>query len=229
LNVLVNKLPRANRALLEALSTFLLSIVNNADVNKMNVRNGKLACTESARCASANPLTVGIVFSPTLNVPGPLISCFVEELPSIFGTPIDEASSPIKTRKENAVPPSQIAELRSPRKQMFSDLPTPSYTQPTFQSLGALHATNPHVVPYANDSGLAQYQMAPQGDGSYGSLNDALRSPTVFGTAANGTPAPRDVKSKRRESSMMFVTTPQQVPKQQPSKSRLREEEGASF
>ena len=41
LNVLVNKLPEANRALLEALSSFLLSIVNNADVNKMNVRNGE--------------------------------------------------------------------------------------------------------------------------------------------------------------------------------------------
>lgn len=40
LNALVNKLPRANRALLEALSSILLSIVENADVNKMNVRNG---------------------------------------------------------------------------------------------------------------------------------------------------------------------------------------------
>jgi RalA-binding protein 1 len=42
LNVLVNRLPRPNRVLLQALSEFLLSIVNNADVNKMNVRNGKL-------------------------------------------------------------------------------------------------------------------------------------------------------------------------------------------
>lgn len=41
LNVLVNKLPRPNRVLLQALSEFLLSIVNNADINKMNVRNGK--------------------------------------------------------------------------------------------------------------------------------------------------------------------------------------------
>ena len=41
LNVLVNQLPKANRALIEALSSFLLSIVNNAEINKMNVRNGK--------------------------------------------------------------------------------------------------------------------------------------------------------------------------------------------
>ena len=44
LNVLVNKLPRANLALLAALSSFLLSIVNNSEVNKMNVRNGKFSC-----------------------------------------------------------------------------------------------------------------------------------------------------------------------------------------
>jgi RalA-binding protein 1 len=45
LNVLVNRLPRPNRVLLQALSEFLLSIVNNADVNKMNVRNGMLLPT----------------------------------------------------------------------------------------------------------------------------------------------------------------------------------------
>lgn len=41
LNVLVNRLPRHNRALLEALSAFMLLIVNNVLVNKMNVRNRK--------------------------------------------------------------------------------------------------------------------------------------------------------------------------------------------
>lgn len=43
LNVLVNRLPRPNRALLHALSAFLGTIVDNAEVNKMNVRNG--TCT----------------------------------------------------------------------------------------------------------------------------------------------------------------------------------------
>lgn len=45
LNVLVNQLPRPNRALLEALSRFLLSIVSNAEINKMNVRNGESHAT----------------------------------------------------------------------------------------------------------------------------------------------------------------------------------------
>lgn len=41
LNALVNRLPRPNRALLEALSAFMLLIVNNVGVNKMSVRNRK--------------------------------------------------------------------------------------------------------------------------------------------------------------------------------------------
>lgn len=39
LNALVNRLPQPNRALLEALSAFMLLIVNNVGVNKMSVRN----------------------------------------------------------------------------------------------------------------------------------------------------------------------------------------------
>ncbi len=38
---LVLKLPQANWSLLRALSAFLISIVNNSEVNKMTVRNGK--------------------------------------------------------------------------------------------------------------------------------------------------------------------------------------------
>ena len=40
-NVLVNKLPRANRELLDILSTFLREIVDRESINKMSVRNGK--------------------------------------------------------------------------------------------------------------------------------------------------------------------------------------------
>ena len=41
-NSLVNRLPAPNRALLEALSAFMLLVVNNVEANKMNVRNRKL-------------------------------------------------------------------------------------------------------------------------------------------------------------------------------------------
>jgi RalA-binding protein 1 len=39
-NVLVHQLPAANYALLQALCAFLIEVINNSDLNKMNVRNG---------------------------------------------------------------------------------------------------------------------------------------------------------------------------------------------
>lgn len=112
-NVLVHKLPRVNFELLRHVASFLIEIVDNAAVNKMTVRN------------------VGIVFAPTLNIPAPLISFFLTDFPDIFGAPIDEASSPIHEIRTST---SQTGdEIRSPRRQMFSDIPTPAYNETTFQ------------------------------------------------------------------------------------------------
>jgi RalA-binding protein 1 len=112
-NVLVHKLPRANFELLRHMSSFLIEIVDNSGQNKMTVRN------------------VGIVFAPTLNIPAPLISFFLTDYPDIFGTALDEASSPIHEIRNNT---SYLGDdgLRSPRRQMFSDLPTPAYNQTSF-------------------------------------------------------------------------------------------------
>jgi RalA-binding protein 1 len=112
-NVLVHKLPRANFELLRHMSSFLIEIVDNSGQNKMTVRN------------------VGIVFAPTLNIPAPLISFFLTDYPDIFGTALDEASSPIYEIRNNT---SYLGDdgLRSPRRQMFSDLPTPAYNQTSF-------------------------------------------------------------------------------------------------
>lgn len=135
-------------------------------------------------------------------------------------------------------------DLRSPRQQMFSNLPTPAYNQTQFQSLGA---TASHAN--TNDTGMIpmqptyNYQMAPQGDGGYGSLNDALRSPTVYDMTGTGSVTPRDAtKQRRRESGMMMPASSSMgylggggagggIAKK-PSFSRVREgevEEGRSF
>lgn len=58
-------------------------------------------------------------------------------------------------------------------------------------------------------------------------MNDALRSPTVYKTAANGVPSTRDAKAKRRESGMLGWNVGGVVKKS--SMSRLTEGEGASF
>ncbi|CAK1367800.1 unnamed protein product [Cercospora beticola] len=214
LNALVNKLPRQNRALLEALSAFMLLIVNNVLVNKMNVRN------------------LGVVFSPTLNLPGPLISLFVEEQHRIFGAPAELEASNVPATAQAVQAPSSD-DLRSPRRQMFQDLPTPAYNQMQFQTTGNSTHDDTGMIPMQPSYATYQYQMAPQGDGDYGSLNDALRSPTVYSTTATGAPTPRDLKQKRRESTMLGVSSSNREggnwPTKKPSQSRLREEHGTSF
>jgi RalA-binding protein 1 len=133
-NVLVHKLPQANFELLRHLSSFLIEIVDNAGLNKMTVRN------------------VGIVFAPTLNIPAPLISFFLTDYPDIFGTALDEASSPIHEIRNNTSHLGDDA-IRSPRRQMFSDLPTPAYNQTSFQQP---YDRQPQQQPY--DRQPQQYQ-----------------------------------------------------------------------
>ncbi|KAF2876512.1 hypothetical protein BDV95DRAFT_228072 [Massariosphaeria phaeospora] len=138
-NVLVHKLPRTNHELLRSVSCFLIDIIENAAINKMTVRN------------------VGIVFAPTLNIPAPLISFFLTDFPDIFGTPLDEAVSPIH-EIQITTPPLGEEAVRSPRHQMFSDLPTPAYNETTFR-----HSEAPSSFPMA--SNVPQYsppQPPPQ-------------------------------------------------------------------
>jgi RalA-binding protein 1 len=202
-NVLVHKLPHANFELLRHLSSFLIEIVDNSGLNKMTVRN------------------VGIVFAPTLNIPAPLISFFLTDFPDIFGTALDEASSPIHEIRGNTSHLGDDA-IRSPRRQMFSDLPTPAYNQTTFnqhydrqpQQYQPLASAPSYAPPHPPQQQQSQnpgyeagfipvvrpsyeapsYEQPYQGGEGYGSLNGAVQG----GTA-------REQRQRRRESGMMLM------------------------
>ena len=73
---LVQHLPQANGTLLRYLIAFLIKIINNSDVNKMTVRN------------------VGIVFSPTLNIPAPVFALLLQNYEGIFGMDPEEYELP---------------------------------------------------------------------------------------------------------------------------------------
>ena len=73
---LVTKLPQANSTLLKYLIAFLIKIINNSARNKMTVRN------------------VGIVFSPTLNIPAPVFAMFLQNYEGIFGIDAEEYELP---------------------------------------------------------------------------------------------------------------------------------------
>ena len=111
-NSLVHKLPQPNYRLLKALSAFLVSVVTNSEINKMDIRN------------------VSIVFSPTLNIPTPVIDMFVTEFDGIFGAPMEESDVP--SLPSSASQALTADDIRSPRRQMFSDIPTPAYNQTSF-------------------------------------------------------------------------------------------------
>ncbi|TDZ58333.1 putative Rho-type GTPase-activating protein 2 [Colletotrichum trifolii] len=76
LSELVKRLPQANATLLKYLIAFLIKIINNADMNKMTVRN------------------VGIVFSPTLNIPAPVFAMLLQNYSGIFGLEPEEYELP---------------------------------------------------------------------------------------------------------------------------------------
>ncbi|KAG6002414.1 hypothetical protein E4U21_003119 [Claviceps maximensis] len=74
---LAQLLPLANATLLKYLIAFLLRIINNSAVNKMNARN------------------VGIVFSPTLNIPAQVFAMFLQSYQGIFGVGPEEYELPL--------------------------------------------------------------------------------------------------------------------------------------
>lgn len=236
-NLLVHRLPRVNLSLLRALSQYLIEIVNNADKNKMNVRN------------------MGIVFSPTLNIPAPVFAMFLTDFDAIFGAEPAETVAPTQDQirtVELSVPNQLTADdIRSPRHQMFSDLPTPAYHQTTFPE-GPPPAQFPNQVPMQPSSNLnppananlttntgfipmqpsyetrtyvsdpqaptqpqQRYSVAPQpaGRGEYGSMNMML-APSNAAT----------LKAKRRESSMLFSG----IGHRKASMPQMREESGQS-
>lgn len=134
-NVLVYRLPKVNFELVRAMSEYLIEVTDNATKNKMTVRN------------------IGIVFSPTVNIPTPVFSMFLTEFDAIFRHAPGQRDTAAQTSIQEArVVPTVLApeDVRSPRHQMFSDLPTPAYNQTQFSPLGGGADSNvraPHESP----------------------------------------------------------------------------------
>ena len=158
-----------------------------------------------------------------MNIPAPLISLFLTDHDFIFGEPIDEAQSPIK---DVAVDPPSPDSIRSPRRQMFSDLPTPSYNTtsfpqdqypvsapaPLFSSTSDENTSHSRSNSRANaDSGLNNTGFVPiqpsypYQESGYSSLNGALATapPAIQDKSAERLKAIE--KRNRRESGMLMV------------------------
>ncbi|EAW11129.1 GTPase-activating protein BEM3 [Aspergillus clavatus NRRL 1] len=179
-NSLVHRLPKPNLTLLRALVQFLIVIVNNSDVNKMTIRN------------------VGIVFAPTLNIPAPVFSMFLTDFESIFDEPPGTEVELVGLNVDRVAIPKDI---RSPRHQMFSDLPTPTYNQTTFRKPAG------NVDDY--DTGLISmqptYEQSPHNTMDQYYQDEPNSSPSTNRMLLPVTDNSRSAKAKRRESSMLFM------------------------
>lgn len=199
-NVLVHRLPRVNFELLRTVSEYLLEVTENAAKNKMSVRN------------------MGIVFSPTVNIPTPVFNLFLSEYQAVF----DDRTTPEPTQQTTMRIPVGLSpeDVRSPRHQMFSDIPTPAYNQTNFNQNAIDPPTKSHqasgsgefgFIPvhpayengqYVSDPQEARFQAynppneeshPPEGEEQYGSLNRIL---IPQGATSD--------KRRKRESAMLF-------------------------
>ncbi|KAH8815377.1 hypothetical protein F5884DRAFT_851854 [Xylogone sp. PMI_703] len=223
LNILVHRLPRVNKSLLQYLAGFLINIVSHSDTNKMTVRN------------------VGIVFSPTLNIPAPVFALFLQQFEAIFDAepePEPENTTPVEVTI--TAPPLTPEDIRSPRKQMFQELPTPAYNQTSFQDPNATQSF-PQPQHYQQravyDTGFTPLQQTYENQTSGGlsamaAAEHGGKMPVIAGPSyeqfsagyrqLGGGDGQNLSKSKRRESSMFGMGLG--LAQKKPSTSKLREE-----
>ncbi|KAK1755376.1 hypothetical protein QBC47DRAFT_423465 [Echria macrotheca] len=123
LSELVERMPQANATLLKYLIAFLIKIINHSDSNKMTVRN------------------VGIVFSPTLNIPAPVFAMFLQNYEPIFGIDPSEYELPILEPDNH----EGHASARSERRPSFQDQ-RPSFQdrRPSDGRPSTSHSDSPH-------------------------------------------------------------------------------------
>lgn len=99
---LTSQLPLPNYSLLRALTAHLILIVQNANVNKMTMRN------------------VGIVFSPTLGIPAGVFSLMLGEFNRVFNVEGDTAEVEIPTATE-AEPSSLLVKHNNRNSRSYAD------------------------------------------------------------------------------------------------------------
>lgn len=169
---------------------------------------------------------VGIVFAPTLNIPAPVFAMFLTDFDSIFADEHEESTAPAF---ELAVTePLTPEDIRSPRRQMFSEIPTPSYNQSTFPKT---EASNEHSRPAPGaeqvtgfiplqpsyeppSSRFANHIQAPNG---------SIEAGADYGVISRK-PGMTTTKARRRESSMLLMGNGQR----KGSMLGMREEPGKS-
>lgn len=191
LNYLVHALPIENFSLLKALSGHLLRIVDNADINKMTIRN------------------IGIVFSPTLNIPAQVFSMFLTEYKDVFFADGEVPQSPQPLHHPLAPPPKRQPEITQPGTPTYNPLqriplppqPGTPRIEPPFESYEPAYERREPSSPTSSiGTTLSNGNGGIPPGMNLSNATNTIPSPTTLGV-----PVEKTGKSKRRESSMMFM------------------------
>lgn len=230
---LVERMPQANATLLKYLLAFLIKIINNADMNKMTVRN------------------VGIVFSPTLNIPAPIFALLLQNYQAVFGiepeeyelpSPAVEADGRQPIEPQPRRPSTAAGAASSPHRRGLMEQQRSTPTPPPNGPLPS--RPNGYEAQYMNLQGSAsQPSMRPPYQGGFGAPHNQNAMPGALskqqqpaydrphyayaydsGSGNNNLAAPSDdaqsSRAKRRGSAMFMMNDLNN----QGSNSHLREE-----
>lgn len=190
----------------------LTDVVNNSEINRMTVRN------------------VGIVFAPTLNIPAPVITMFLNDYDLIFGPPLDddfaaEESTTEAPRQSSSTPsdlkiqiPNSEAQSQQDanKRSNMPDTSTSNSGSPADSFRGShTGSTSPVVSPeQRNMHDLSLPSISenatlrpglrggrPNFRATISGMNGLLIPPGEEGTNGGGAAA----KQKRRESGMIYM------------------------
>ena len=150
---------------------------------------------------------VGIVFAPTLNIPAPVFAMFLTDFDYIFADEHEESTAP--AFELSVTEPLTPEDIRSPRRQMFSEIPTPSYSQPTFPKIEASNESS-RPAP-STEQGTGFIPMQPSYEPPSSRLpnhvqvqNGPLVADSDYGVISRK-PGVTTTKARRRESSMLLM------------------------
>lgn len=137
---------------------------------------------------------------------------FLTEFDNIFEATYDgDAVKSVEI--DVTAPPLTPEDIRSPRRQMFSELPTPSYSQTSFPSTQQSYQQNTHDQSSAYDVGFTPLKPAYE-QPAYGQPTQshghggAVTMPAPGYGSLDGALAlddPQVTKARRRESSMLLM------------------------
>lgn len=210
LNELVHRLPIENFTLLQALSGHLIRIIDNAAVNKMTVRN------------------VGIVFSPTLNIPAQVFALFLQEHHNIFGEEREQGYSSEEHQQQQYQPDTGLLAPRQeekPRQPSFTYQERPNLEPPRSATLPLSPSFKPTYDTPHYDRPHPHYDQGNQGNPHRASylppdpnqhqnpvqqqMQEQLQKQLTPIQSQSGQDSPggldvKSAKARRRESSMIF-------------------------